>query len=71
MKAQRQHASGSEPGILAVQRDQAADEQAGADEQHERDGQLADGQRRAHAAAPAAVRPRASAFLQVPTRVAP
>ena len=70
LKAQRQHASGGKTRILAVQRDETADQQAGADEQHERNGQLADGKRRTHAAAAAAVSPRASAFLQVPTRVA-
>ena len=56
--------------IDLLQRDETADQQAGTDEQHERNCQLTDGKRRTHAAAAAAVSPRASAFLQAPTRVA-
>ena len=63
VQAQRQHPSRGKTEILVVQRDETADQQGGTDEQHERNGQLTDGKRRADAAASAAVCPRASAFL--------
>jgi hypothetical protein len=69
LEAQRQNASGGKTRILVAQRDETPDQQPGADEQHERDGQLAHGQRRTHAAAAPAVRSRASAFLQLNTGV--
>ena len=70
VEAEGEHAGRGEARILAVQRDDAAHQQTGADQQHEGDRQLSDGQRGADPAAANPVRSGAAAFLQVRAGVA-
>ena len=70
LQTQGQNAGRRKSRVSVVQRDEAADQQTRADEQHQRDRKLAHGERRAQPPSPDTLGPASAAFFQMHAGIA-